>query len=91
MLRLNFVLIATLVISAIALVSSQHRSRALHTELERELTRMRVLETEWGQLQIEQGSLAAHARIASLAESKLKMRAPERDRVIVIDPSEAGQ
>ena len=91
MLRLNLLLIAALVVSAVSMVSSQHRSRALHTELERELTRMRVLETEWGQLQIEQGSLAAHARIASLAESKLKMRAPERDRVIVIDPSEAGQ
>ncbi|WP_374338444.1 cell division protein FtsL [Methyloversatilis sp.] len=88
MLRLHFVLISALVASAIALVSSQHRSRAMHTALEREIAHMRVLETEWGQLQIEQGALTAHARIAGLAETKLRMRAPERERLIVIDPAE---
>lgn len=91
MLRLHFVLIAALLVSAIALVSSQHRSRSLHTQLEREHARMRVLETEWGQLQIEQGTLAAHARIAELAGTKLKMRTPERDRVMVIDTVEGSQ
>ncbi len=91
MLRLNLLLIAALMVSAVSMVSSQHRSRALHTELERELTRMRVLETEWGQLQIEQGALAAHARISDLAETKLRMRAPDPNRIIVIDSTEAGQ
>lgn len=90
MLRIHFILIAALVVSALALVSSQHRSRALHTELEREITHMRVLETEWGQLQIEQGALAAHARIANLAETKLRMRPPARDRIVVIEEP-AGQ
>ena len=52
---------------------------------------MRVLEVEWGQLQIEQGSLAAHARIADLAESKLKMHAPERNHVMVVDTAEGEQ
>lgn len=85
MLRIHLVLIALLVASALALVSSQHRSRALHTALERELAHMRVLETEWGQLQIEQGALAAHARIANLAQTKLRMSAPSRDRILVID------
>lgn len=52
---------------------------------------MRMLETEWGQLQIEQGTLAAHARISDLAETKLKMHAPARNQVIVLDSPEAVQ
>ena len=46
---------------------------------------MRVLETEHGQLQIEQGTLAAHARIAALAETRLHMKTPARDGIIVIE------
>lgn len=91
MVRLHAALILLLLASAISLVSAQHRSRSLHTQLEREHQRMRMLETEWGQLQIEQGTLAAHARIAELAEIKLKMRAPARDQVIVLDSPEAAQ
>jgi cell division protein FtsL len=91
MLRLHFVLILLLLASAIALVSAQHKSRSLHTQLEREIERMRALETEWGQLQIEQGALAAHARIAELAGSKLRMSAPARDHVVVLDHAEVTQ
>jgi len=90
-LRLHVVLILVLLASAISLVSAQHRSRSLHTQLEREHQRMRMLETEWGQLQIEQGTLAAHARISDLAETKLKMHAPARNQVIVLDSPEAVQ
>lgn len=91
MLRLHGVLILLLLASAISLVSAQHRARSLHTQLEREQQRMRMLETEWGQLQIEQGTLAAHARISDLAETKLKMRAPARNQVIVLDSPEAAR
>lgn len=91
MARLHVILIAVLVLSALSLVSAQHRARALHTETEKEIARMRVLETEWGQLQIEQGTLAAHARVSSLAETRLKMRAPERERILVIESPEAGR
>ncbi len=91
MLRLHLLLIAVLLASAASLVSSQHRSRSLHTQLEREHERMRMLETEWGQLQIEQGTLSAHARIAELAETRLRMRAPERDHVMVLDTPEGKQ
>jgi|JI6StandDraft_1071083.scaffolds.fasta_scaffold344638_2 cell division protein FtsL len=91
MLRLHVVLIALLLTSAVSLVSAQHRSRSLHTQLEREHERMRMLETEWGQLQIEQGTLAAHARIAELAGTKLKMSAPARDHVLVLDSNGSSQ
>ncbi|OYW25865.1 MAG: cell division protein FtsL, partial [Methyloversatilis sp. 12-65-5] len=35
--------------------------------------------------------LAAHARISDLAETKLKMQAPARNQVIVLDSPEAAQ
>ncbi len=85
MLRLHFVLILLVLASAIALVSSQHRSRTLHTQLEREHERMRVLEVEWGQLQLEQSTWAAHARIEKLAREKLAMRPPLPGQIIAIE------
>jgi cell division protein FtsL len=61
--RLNFVLIAIVLASALGAVASQHKARKLFTELEREQERMRSLEVEWGQLQLEQSTWAAHVRI----------------------------
>jgi cell division protein FtsL len=44
-------------------VAANHNARKLFTQLEREQGRMRDLEVEWGQLQLEQSTWAGHARI----------------------------
>jgi cell division protein FtsL len=82
--RLNLVLLAVAVICALALVTSAHRARSLFTELEREQTRMRDLDIEWGQLQLEQSTWANHARVERIARSKLGMQPPTPDRIISI-------
>ena len=63
MLRLNSALAALIVASALGVVAAQHQSRKLVTEIEREQGRTRALEVEFGQLQLEQSTWAAHARI----------------------------
>lgn len=88
MLRLNLLLIAIALASALGAVASQHKARRLFTELEREQERMRQLEVEWGQLQLEQSTWAAHARVEKIARERLHMKPPAAGQILVV---EAGQ
>jgi len=91
MTRINLILFVVLILCALALVTSQHRSRKLYVELQKEQDVARQLEVEWGQLQLEQGTWAMHARIEKIAAQSLGMHAPpaERTRVIELTPAEA--
>lgn len=82
MLRLNLILVAIVLASALGAVASQHQARKLFTELEREQDRMRQLEVEWGQLQLEQSTWDAHARIEKIARDRLHMKPPAAGQVI---------
>lgn len=88
MLRLNLALIAIVLASALGGVASQHKARKLFTELEREQERMRQLEVEWGQLQLEQSTWAAHARVEKIARERLHMKPPAPGQILAV---EAGQ
>jgi len=84
-LRLNLLLLLIAVASALSVVSSNHRARKLFTELEQEQNRMRDLEVEWGQLQLEQSTWAAHARVEKIARDKLGMRPPQPARIVSVE------
>ena len=85
MLRLNFILLLVALVCALATVAANHRARKLFVEYEREQSRMRELEVEFGQLQLEQSTWAAHARIEKLAREKLAMRPPLPGQIIAIE------
>ncbi len=86
MARLNLILLAAVLISALAVVSTNHRARKLITEFEREQERMRALDVEWGQLQLEQSTWATHARIEQIARDKLGMHAPRPAQLLILQP-----
>lgn len=86
MVRFDAVLVALAVASALGVVSAQHQSRKLFAELEREQARAHGLEVEWGQLQLEQSTWAAHARVEKLARERLGMRPPANGQVIMVEP-----
>ena len=46
---------------------------------------MRDLDVEWGQLQLEQSTLAAHVRVAAIARDKLGMKPPAPGQIISVD------
>jgi len=50
--KLNLLLLLVLVVCALGLVTSQHKTRKLFAELEREQERARALDVEFGQLQL---------------------------------------
>jgi cell division protein FtsL len=86
MARLNLILLAMVLISALAVVSTNHRARKLVIEYEREQERMRALEVEWGQLQLEQSTWATHARIEEIARQRLGMHPPKPNQIITTAP-----
>lgn len=85
MARLNLMLLLIAVACAVATVASNHRARKLFAELEREQNRMQALEVEWGQLQIEQSTWAAHARVEKIARERLGMKPPAPGRTVSVD------
>ena len=83
--HISVLVIALLVLlSAIAIVLSQHYSRALVTELQALYVERDNLDIEWGQLLLEQSTWATPSRVEHVAVEKLDMRVPGRDNFVVI-------
>ena len=85
MAKLNLLLLLVLVVCALGLVTSQHKSRKLFSELEREQDRSRALEIEYGQLQLESSTWGLHSRVERIATGALGMRAPDPRRVKIVE------
>jgi cell division protein FtsL len=78
------VLAAGVIASGVWIVDVEHRSRQLFIEAEalnRELDR---LQTDWGRLQIEQGTYATHSRIEALVRQRLELTVPSGDQLVVV-------
>ena len=82
--RLNFLLLGALILCALSVVTSQHQSRKLFIELEKEQETARKLDQEWRELQLENQTLATAKRIEQKAVRDLGMRAPEPGKSIVV-------
>ena len=84
MAKLNLLLLLVLVVCALGLVTSQHKSRKLFSELERAQERSRALDVEFGQLQLEASTWGLHSRVEKIATGPLGMRAadPRRARIV---------
>ena len=91
MAKLNLLLLAVLVACALGLVTSQHKARKLFSELERERTRARELDVEYGRLQLEASTWGLHSRVERIALGTLGLRAPDPRRVRLIARDGAGR
>jgi cell division protein FtsL len=85
MTRLNLFLLALLVVSALSLVNSRYQARKIFIDFEREQNRARQYDVEWGQLQLEQSTWAASARIEKIAREQLRMQVPGPSRIQIVD------
>ena len=88
MARVNLLLLLAALACALSVVSANHRARKLFTELEAAQKRMRDLDVEWGQLQLEQSTWAMHARIEKVATAHLEMQVPDASRIQVVPAQE---
>ena len=77
-------LFAAVVVSALVAVSARHESRQLFMELRRMEAQRDQLQIDWGRLQIEQGTLATHARVEALVRRELAMRPPRPEEIQIV-------
>ena len=91
MARFNFILFAVLIMTALATITAQHKSRKLYIELQQQQDAANQYEVEWGQLQLEQSTWAMHSRIEEIAEKRLDMQVPDDKRIQVVTPVGAAQ
>lgn len=84
MARINLILLALLTACALGLVTSQHKARKQFAALEREQEQAKLLDVEWGQLQLEQSTWAMHARVEKIARNRLRMSVPDAQRTQVV-------
>lgn len=87
MTKLNLILLAVLVLSALGTIAAQHKSRKLYVELQHQQDLAKQYEIEWGQLQLEQSTWAMHARIEQIAENQLQMRVPDTAHIQIVYPN----
>jgi cell division protein FtsL len=82
--RANAILLAIVVVCSWSVVTSQHISRMLYSDLQKEQKSQHQLDVEYGQLMLEQGTWGAHALIEKSAETRLGMHMPDPRQVQVI-------
>ncbi len=78
---LNVLLLAIVVMCALSVVTSRHKARKLYVSLQQEKDNAQKIEVEWGQLQLEQSTLAKLARIEKIATQRLQMQLPQKEQI----------
>ena len=91
MVRLNMFLLLLIVVCALGVVTSQHRARKLYQALEGEQERVRQLDIEYGQLQLELSTWATHPRLEKIARDRLHMVTPDATGRVVPPQAVAGK
>ena len=72
--------------SGVGAVYCRYRARALFIHLE-QLSRQRDnLDIQWGQLQLEESAWSTHALVESVAQTKLHMKMPPPQDIVVVRP-----
>ena len=84
MARVNVLLLLVVVACALGVITAQHQARKLFVDLEGEQAVAQKLDTEWTQLQLEQGTWATNKRVEAVAARQLGMRAPDPASTVIV-------
>jgi len=80
------VLIVLAMVSAFCVIYAKHQSRKLFVELQALHKSRDDMDIEWGQLQLEQSTLATHSSVEGTASAKLGMVIPGASQVVILQP-----
>ena len=81
----SLLLLANLAV-AIGVVYVKHSNQMMFKQIQHQRDAYHRLQTDWGRLLLEQGTLAAHARVEKEAARRLRMRRPDPSRVNLLSP-----
>ena len=71
--------------SGLSIVYTTHQSRFAFNELQELKDQSNQLETEWGQLLIEQSTFGVEGRIDQNAAEQLQMQVPELSKIVMVE------
>ncbi len=83
---LLIVLLAAVLVSALSVIYTTNSYRSTLNQLEQEERQTHFLQLQWGQLLLEQSSLATPARVQEFAVEKLKMTLPVSKNTYLLHP-----
>ncbi len=79
-----FAMLVIVEISAVAVIYTTYKNRALFSELEKMRDGAEEMQVVWHQLLLEQSTLASFNRVAEVAQTHLKMSIPDPHAVVVL-------
>ncbi|RUR11955.1 cell division protein FtsL [Legionella sp. km772] len=82
-------LMAAVLISALGVIYSTNSYRSTFNQVQQEEQQTHHLQLQWGQLLLEQASLATPARVQELAKTKLEMAFPDSKNTFLLHPQQA--
>lgn len=74
----------SVVVSALAVISSTHQVRRDVNQLETLRREASHLQVEWGQYLLEESTWAAYSRIEGIANKELNMIAPTTEHIVMV-------
>ncbi|MFA7495161.1 MAG: cell division protein FtsL [Acidithiobacillus sp.] len=83
--RRSTVILALLItITLLGIVAARENTRSQFIALQEAQTQHFALDNRWGQLQLEQATLASNARVGDIARQKLHLSAPKNDQIVMV-------
>lgn len=83
--RSTTILLALLILTTlVGIVAAREGTRSLFIALQQAQSERFALDNRWGQLQLEQATLASNARVGDIARQRLGLEVPKNSQVIMV-------
>jgi len=79
-------LLGACLVSALAVISVSHQTRVQYAQLQQLEREQQQLQTEWGQLLLEESAWSSPSRVERMAVERLEMHLPDIHDIEVIAP-----
>ena len=81
----SLLLLANLAV-AISVVYVKHSNQTVFKQIQEQREAYHRLQTDWGRLLLEQGTLAAYGRVEKEAVRRLRMHRPDPSKINLLSP-----
>ncbi len=82
--RSTIILALLITASLFGIVAARQNTRSQFIALQEAQARHFALDNRWGQLELEQATLASNARVGDIARQKLGLSAPKSHQIIMV-------
>jgi cell division protein FtsL len=82
----TLIVLALVIVSSVGVVYAKHQGRKLFIELQVLGKERDNMDVEWGQLQLEQGTLTTQGQVETAARERLGMVNLSADNMVIVKP-----